>query len=522
MNFELIGQLVRLRYKLLWAKTRTRNGKIALFLAGYLLLVPVIGLLATGGFGMGVVAVRSGKAESIAQGLITGLFLWALVTSVMLGFGMNAVFSDTELRRYPLKARERRIARHFTGIADPYWFLFFALYLGLAFGLYACGAGSFLLGLVAVLLLYACNYLAAQVLGLILEQALARKGGSIALPVALMTMCFLPGLAAPAIQKNPAALKPILAVLGYTPTFGAGSLMTRTDVQALAGFGLLALWIGILAAALVFLERHPPKARRAETSRIHFDTPFLRVAALCGPRYGPLIGLWLQFFARCKRLRLQYFIALPLIPFLLFVWANQTMKGDPFVAALGVFAISTVAPVAAAMVNQFGYTGSGFRRYLLLPAEPGMALRASSYALLAIGSVFLLEVTLLWLAFGSVRDVRAMVMLVAAGLFGMFVLHGAGLWTTIYGPRRSDPNQTMGNDLSLAGNAVVIGGMLIMLFGTRAASKAWKGSISPENWWVAVLLAGLASCFYLVSLRRTSALVSARREKLLAIMEGRA
>ncbi len=39
MNFQLMGQLVRLRYKLMWAKTRTRNGKIALFFAGYLLLI---------------------------------------------------------------------------------------------------------------------------------------------------------------------------------------------------------------------------------------------------------------------------------------------------------------------------------------------------------------------------------------------------------------------------------------------------------------------------------------------------
>ena len=47
MNTALIGELVRLRYKLLWAKTRSRNGRIALFLAGYLLLVMLIALLAT-------------------------------------------------------------------------------------------------------------------------------------------------------------------------------------------------------------------------------------------------------------------------------------------------------------------------------------------------------------------------------------------------------------------------------------------------------------------------------------------
>ena len=29
MNTKLIGDLIGLRYKLMWAKTRTRNGKIA-------------------------------------------------------------------------------------------------------------------------------------------------------------------------------------------------------------------------------------------------------------------------------------------------------------------------------------------------------------------------------------------------------------------------------------------------------------------------------------------------------------
>jgi len=31
---------------------------------------------------------------------------------------MNAVFSETELRRYPLAARERRLVRFFIGIVD--------------------------------------------------------------------------------------------------------------------------------------------------------------------------------------------------------------------------------------------------------------------------------------------------------------------------------------------------------------------------------------------------------------------
>ena len=63
MNWELIGTLVRLRYKLMWAKTRSRNGKIALFITGYLLFALVAALLAAGGLGAGIVAIRSGQAE---------------------------------------------------------------------------------------------------------------------------------------------------------------------------------------------------------------------------------------------------------------------------------------------------------------------------------------------------------------------------------------------------------------------------------------------------------------------------
>src|ERR1039458_7959332 len=166
MNSQLIGHLIGLRYKLLWAKTRTRNGKIALFMAGYLLLVLVIAFFAVIGVGGGMAAVRSGRAERIAQGVLTALFVSATITSVVLGFGLNEVFSDTELRRYPLKQGERRFARHCTGIADPFWFLFLALYLGLAFGLYLFGSGNLALGVAAVLALFVCNYLAAQVVGL--------------------------------------------------------------------------------------------------------------------------------------------------------------------------------------------------------------------------------------------------------------------------------------------------------------------------------------------------------------------
>src|ERR1039457_2150640 len=150
MNFELIGVLIRLRYKLLWAKTRTRNGKIALFFAGYLLLAMVAMLLSLGGVGAGMTAIRSGRAMLVAGALLGGIYAQAIVASVVLGFGMTAIFSETELRRYPVRALERRFTRHFIGIVDPYWLLFLTLDLGIALGLYLFGAGFFWFGLIAI------------------------------------------------------------------------------------------------------------------------------------------------------------------------------------------------------------------------------------------------------------------------------------------------------------------------------------------------------------------------------------
>src|SRR5690242_19994354 len=101
MNTKAIADLIGLRYKLLWAKTRTRNGKIAIFMTGYLFLVLVIALLAAGGFGAAAIAVRSGRAQTVTRIVLTSLFAQALLATVMMGFGMNAIFSDTELRRFP-------------------------------------------------------------------------------------------------------------------------------------------------------------------------------------------------------------------------------------------------------------------------------------------------------------------------------------------------------------------------------------------------------------------------------------
>jgi hypothetical protein len=523
MNTVLISELVKLRYQLLWAKTRSRNGRIAIFLAGYILLVMLISLLASGGFGAAMIAVRSGKAEIVARVALFALFVQALIATTILGFGMNAIFSETELRRYPLKSPERRIARHLIGIADPFWFLFLGLELGLAVGFYVNGVGSFWLGFIATLMLFVCNYLAARVLALIVDRVMQRKSGSFILLAVILTLSMGPSLLMPWLQKNAAIVSAMLGVLRYTPPFGAAAAMVRTDAGAMLGLGNICCWTLGLAAALIALERRPPRQRvQAETTTMIWDGPLDRVATLFGPEDAPLVAHWLRFYARNNRFRILYMLSLPLMAFLTFNTSRKLGPNGLFAVALGTFACVCFLGTSRIAVNLFGYVGGAFRRYFLLPTDPTAALRTGSYASLMLGGSVLPIALLAWLIFAPVAfDPRMLFMLAGSGLTGLFVFHALGLWVTLYNPRRGSYGSSFGNDLSLGGNIVLIGGMVTCLALPQVLVRMMPSAVSPGNWWsvIPVALAGIG--FYAVSLKYTGRMFVGRREKLLAVVEGR-
>jgi hypothetical protein len=143
--------------------------------------------------------------------------------------------------------------------------------------------------------------------------------------------------------------------------------------------------------------------------------------------------------------------------------------------------------------------------------------------LMALCSVYIALTAACWVAFPPVAyGVRGFVMLLASGVFGLFAFHGAGLWTTLIGPRRCDPDKTMGNDLSLAGNLLVVGGMIATMATASLIAQLSKRSGVPDLWWISLVLAALAVCFYFVSLRAAAAAFSNRRERMLKIVEGKA
>jgi hypothetical protein len=173
-------------------------------------------------------------------------------------------------------------------------------------------------------------------------------------------------------------------------------------------------------------------------------------------------------------------------------------------------------------VNQFGYTGGGFRRFFLLPADPGAALRAASYASLLMGAGMIPLGLIAWLAFiPRARDGREVFMLFCSAATGLLLFNGMGLWSTLYGPRKGNYTSAVGNDLSAAGNVVVFTCMLGGLFLPVLLKKVAPALLSPENWAFAAIPAGLAYAFYKISLSIAAPLVYRRREILMKIVEGK-
>jgi hypothetical protein len=523
MNMHLLSELVKLRYKLMWAKTRSRNGKIAIFFTGYLLLVLLLALFGAGGAGAGFKAVRMGQGALVAQIVLTAVFVQAIMASILLGFGMNAVFTDVELRRYPVPALDRRAARHLIGIVDPFWLLVLIVELGLFFGLYVAGAAGFWFGFLSVILLLATNYLAARVIGMLVDRLMQGKSGPMIMLILILSLSMLPATLAPILKKNPAAVQQITQALFYSPTFSAAAAMTQPAGAAFYGLGRVLWWTIGIALVLVWIEKRPARVRQAETVKMAWESPFDRVASWFGPADAPLVSNWLRFYLRNTRCRTIMMLTLPLAAFLTFNFGRQgTSPQKFFTVALGSFALVPFMGTSRIAVNQFGYVGGAFRRFFLFPIDPAAALRTGSYSSMLLGAALIPVAAAAWLIFSPLPfDARQVIMLLGSGLTSLFLFHGLGLWCTIFGPRKGNYNSSLGNDLSALGNVIVIGGVFSAIILPQVLAKKAPFAVQPQNWWIPFAAALPAFLFYVYSLRAVGKLFVERRESLLAVVEGR-
>jgi len=178
-------------------------------------------------------------------------------------------------------------------------------------------------------------------------------------------------------------------------------------------------------------------------------------------------------------------LALPLMAFL--AWKNGQQFGPNgfYIMALGAFPAATFLGVARITVNQFGYAGGGFRRYFLFPTDPGAALRAGSRASMWIGGASIPVLLAAWIVLAPKPLNPLMVIALAcSSVAGLHLFHTAALWVTLFNPRKGNYHSSLGNDLSLWGNILVIGGVLVALVGPMLMKKFWPTPVQPENWWM--------------------------------------
>jgi hypothetical protein len=526
MRLRPLLRIVALRYRLLWARVRSKQGKIILFFCGYFLVFPIAIVLLAGGIGSGLAAIRTGRAELVAEMVLGSVYLEAILIAALLGIGSTPAFSDSALRRYPLSPLERLGARQVTAFFEPIWLFVLALDLGVAAGFHMfVGASSLWLAIPAAILLVITNFLLARALSVLGEWITTRRGGALALMLAFVLAVslvpFAPALFGSAPWWQHGFMPALLSILRLTPPFAAAGVIVGSSVLAsLYGLLLLLVWFFLFAALLVLLEGLPPAARAVAGAEAVWNGPFDRIAGAFGPTLAPLVGKILRYHVRSPQLWLSY----PVAPIFSVFWALflARREHDPlagFLTMLAIISIVGYMSMGAMTMNAFGFDGPGFRRYFLFPVSPSVVFRAVALVPLLLGAV-LIPITMgLWSAVwrGHV-DARMVVMLLSSGFAGTFLFQALGLWTSLLTPRAMDFKIKLGNKLSLAQNALMFAEILVFIW--LPTGLLYLGSNTVLlYWWVLSLMMAAAACFYFWTLLAGARAFRTGRERVLSIIE---
>ncbi len=512
--------LVRLRYLLLWAHSRTSSGRTVLLLVLYLILMLILLFFSFGGFSAALAAIELGQEEVVARGVLSGLFLSGIFISIAFGVGPRAAFSDMVLRRYPLSSAGRLAARHLIGLLDPTWIILIGAVLGLAIGFAVLGGGSIFIGAVAAWLFIIANYLTTVWLLSLINRALESGRGATILSALVFVLFSFGGLIAVwlAQLEDPLWRSLLAGLLRITPPGTAAVLLVGPSFGGgVTNAALLVAWCGIFAVAVGALERRPPVAPALSPITIPWDNLYDQLAKLFGKSYAPLVGKTLRYYLRCNRVR----FSLATTPMFAFIGKlmvpNKAEEG--FFMTLALFAFVGFASASAVTLNQFGYDGPGIRRYAIFPVSFTAAIRAGSLTSLFIGGVAIAPTLALWVLFSHPVEARMVVMLLSSAVAGLFFFNALSLWTTVLSPRGVDFRSILGNHLSVGGNVVVIGG-LILIFALAFILRRYTMATVLAHWWVLPLLAVLCFGCYALSERAIGPVAEARRERLIETIAG--
>jgi hypothetical protein len=487
-----------------------------LLIVAYVLAASAAALLMLGGIGAAAASIRAGQGMLVAQIVLAAIYVNAAVGAVFLGILVNPVFSDATLRRYPLSAAGRMVARHVTALLEPLWLLVLALAIGLATGFWMSGLGSPWAAVPSAGLYVFTSYVLGCVLSRLVAWILSMPAGPLiiiaAATVVIMVVPLAPVVLARAADGHGGSW-PVLALLEASPPFAAVTAMASLDREsAFVGLLILVGWSIGLVGLLTAVEHLPLQVPAITPARARWDHPCDSIAALFGARRAPLAAKMLRYYVR-SALRYNY-------PFVLPVLALLSRDSDVrFLFALGVAPAVGFVATQPLSLNLFGVDGYGFRRYFLLPVSGAEVFRTAALVSLIPGAILLPLGLALWLVFpGMPVDGRMIAMLVGAGVGGLLLFQAFGLWTTVLSPRAIPFGIAFGNKNSPAANLLMVVSWILLL-GLPAGLRLFGMDTVLRFWWVApVFLLGAAG-WYLTTIRFGARVFIRRREWMMRALE---
>lgn len=509
---HLLGTLIALRYRLLWAKARSRNGRIVLLVLSTVTVALAIAVLAFGGGVAEITASRLGRGESLARLLFTIVFVGSIPAGMLLNAGTSEVFSRSSLRRYPITTRTRFAAEQLIGALGPLWIVVAGLALGVAFGSVASGNASPWLAVPAALLFAEICHLTSQLLLRILETSTSRRGGSFIVTLAVIALLILVPTLSGVLETftSSSARQRLLEV---TPPFAAArGVAVAGDF---VGLILLAAWATALWMSLARLDqlriRRPAGAWDTFASP-HWNRMSQRLGALVGPERTALATKVLLYYLRSPQTRFNYPLALPLVALTMSSWDRSEQA---FLFMLGVAPATAFLATGGLSMNLLGFDGTGFVRYFLVPVPMREVFRTIALVSLLPGVLLILIGSACWFALSPIplSFVKGAALLSAA-IAGLLSLHTLGLWTTVLSPSRIPFDATFGNRLSPAANALLIVAMALF-FGLPMTLTRFSEAQVLAFWWVVPLAVVAAALSYAFTLRHGASVLAARREQIL-------
>lgn len=523
-KFRSLTHLLGLRYRLLRAQARLSNGKFILYLTGCLLFGLAAVFLQFGGIGAVTAAIYSGKAELTTGILLSVIYANAILFALLLGIGLDPVFSDEVLRRYPLRRVERFAARQVLSILEPIWLLILMLYIGMALGFSLSGIASFRIAVPAAVLLAISNYLPARILSMLVDRLLAVKHGPQILLIVVMLLFMLPALLIRIDWESSTLQQNVLPSLQWFPPFAAAAVFTGKFSLLGLGWTLYLLICCFALAAAVFRLDHLPMPARSITDKQSLplqtgDSFYDRVADYFPADIGPLVGKILRYYVRSPQLRFNYLFSLfGILPFTMLLGGREDAARS-FSLAVGYISIVGYISMGAMTSNVFGFDNNGFRRYFLLPVSAKSVLKASAAVPLLLGIAVVIVSIALWLIITPASfEGRMLLVLLSSGFAGLLLFQALGIWVSLFNPRAIPFKISFGTRLSAGANALMIAAIFLLFLLPSIPDTIGMQKVLAL-WWIALVLLLGTAAFYIATLHTGAIAFSNRRERMLATIE---